>query len=315
MYAGIDIGGTFIKAVITNSEGKMFANGKTRTPETSDGINDAVIGLLKGLTERLDSRVSALRAIGIGAAGAIDGKKGVIITSPNIQAWHNYPLARIIEKKTGVRVFLENDATAAIIGEWWIGHGKKFRNWVMLTLGTGIGGGAIIDNRVYKGQSGSSVEVGHLTIDYRGKKCRCGNTGCLEQYASATALVDLTKSMLRGKNNSSLMARIKEEPLTARMIYEETVKGDALARKALEEISFYLGIGIAGLVNIFNPEAVVIGGGLSKAHRFIFPIVKKVVEERALPGLKDNVKYLATKNEDKTPAMGAAKVGIDSSEL
>jgi len=108
---------------------------------------------------------------------------------------------------------------------------------------------------------------------------------------------------------------MKEEPLTARMIYEETVKGDALARKAIEEIAFYLGIGIAGMVNIFNPEAVVIGGGLSRAHRFIFPVVKRVVEERALPGLKDNVKYLVTKNEDKTPAMGAAKVGIDSSEL
>jgi len=124
MYAGIDIGGTNIKAVITDREGKMFASGKARTPGTADGINDAIIGLLRDLAERHGSRVSSLRAIGIGAAGAIDGKKGLIITSPNIQAWHNYPLARMIEKMTGVRVFLENDATAAIMGEWWIGHGK-----------------------------------------------------------------------------------------------------------------------------------------------------------------------------------------------
>lgn len=315
MYAGIDIGGTNIKAVITNREGKLFDSGKVRTPATADGINDAIIGLIRGLTEKHGSRMTSLHAIGIGAAGAIDGKKGVIILSPNIQAWRNYPLARVIEKKTGVRVFLENDATAAVLGEWWIGHGKKFRNWIMLTLGTGIGGGAVIDNKVYTGQSGSSLEIGHMTIDYRGRPCKCGNTGCLERYSSATALVQTAKRMLRKKEDSSLCARIKTEPLTARMIYEEAVGGDTLALRAMEEISFYLGVGIAGLVNIFNPEAVIIGGGLSRAHRLIYPTVKRVVDERALPGLKDNVKYLVMKNEDKTPAMGAAKVGIDSSEL
>ncbi len=315
MYAGIDIGGTNIKAVITNREGKLFASGKVRTPGTADGINDAIIGLVRGLAENQGTRMTSLKAIGIGAAGAIDGRKGVIILSPNIQAWRNYPLARTIEKKTGVRVFLENDATAAVMGEWWIGHGRKFRNWIMLTLGTGIGGGAVIDNKVYTGQSGSSLEIGHMTIDYKGRPCKCGNTGCLERYASATALVATTKAMLRKRGATSLRERTKSEPLTAKMIYEEAVKGDAFAKRAMDDAAFYLGVGIAGLVNIFNPEAVIIGGGLSRAHRLLYPVVKRVVNERALPGLKDNVKYLVMKNEDKTPAMGAAKVGIDSSDL
>jgi glucokinase len=315
MYAGIDIGGTNIKAVLTNREGKLYASGKARTPDTAAGIDDVIIGLLRDLTTKQGKALSALRAIGIGAAGAIDGKKGLIIMSPNIQAWKNYPLARIIEKKTGIHVFLENDATAAVMGEWWIGHGKKFRTWIMITLGTGIGGGAVIDNRIYTGQSGSSLEIGHMTIDYRGRPCPCGNTGCLERYSSATALVRTTKTMLRKSPASSLRERIRSEPLSARMIYEEAVRGDATALRAIDEISFYLGVGVAGLVNIFNPEAVIFGGGLSRAHRLIFPTVKKVVNERALPGMKESVKYLVVKYEDKTPAMGAAKVGIDSSEF
>ena len=312
MYAGIDIGGTNIKAVITNREGKLHASGKARTPDTAAGIDDVIIGLLRDLTTKQGKALSALRAIGIGAAGAIDGKKGVIIMSPNIQAWKNYPLARMIEKKTGIRVFLENDATAAVMGEWWIGHGKKFRTWIMITLGTGIGGGAVIDNKIYTGQSGSSLEIGHMTIDYRGRPCPCGNTGCLERYSSATALVQTAKTMLRKSGDSSLRGRIKSEPLSSRMIYEEAVGGDALARRAIDDISFYLGVGVAGLVNIFNPEAVIFGGGLSRAHRLIFPTLKQVVNERALPGMKECVRYLVVKYEDKTPAMGAAKVGIDS---
>ncbi len=315
MYAGIDIGGTNIKAVITGREGKLYASAKVRTPGTADEINEAIIGLIRGRVDAIGASMRDIYAIGIGAAGSIDGKKGVIITSPNIQAWKNYPLARIIEKRTGIRVFLENDASAAVIGEWWIGHGKRFRNWIMLTLGTGIGGGAVIDNKIYTGQSGSSMEIGHVTIDYRGRPCKCGNTGCLERYASASALVTEASAMLKKREPSTLRERVKKEPLTALAVYEEALKGDGLAMKAIEVISTYLGIGIAGLVNMFNPEAVIIGGGLSRAHRLIFPIVKKVVKERALPGLKENVKYLAMKSEDKTPAMGAAKVGIDSSEL
>ncbi|MCX7677709.1 MAG: ROK family protein [Spirochaetes bacterium] len=311
MFAGIDIGGTNIKAVITNREGLILASGKERTPKTAEEINTAIVNLLQKMLEKKGFRITALNSIGIGAAGAIDGKKGIIITSPNIQAWKNYPLAPIIEKKTGVRTFLENDATAAVIGEWWIGHGKKFKNWIMLTLGTGIGGGAVIDNKVYTGQSGSSMEVGHLTIDYKGKQCPCGNRGCFERYASATALVEITKGKLK-KNKSSLHERIKTADLTARMIFEEAKRGDKIAREAFDEVGFYLGIGLAGLVNIFNPEAIILGGGLSRAHQFLLPIAKKVVAERALPGLKDNVKYLIIKNEDKTPALGAAKVGIDS---
>ncbi len=312
MFIGIDIGGTNIKAVLTNREGEVFGFKKALTPGTTKEIDDALIAIIDELTEEHAINRRNLNAIGIGAAGAIDVKKGIIITSPNIQTWKNYPLARNFEKRTGIRVFMENDATVATMGEWWQGNGRMFRNWIMLTLGTGIGGGAVIDNKLHTGQSGSSMEFGHTTIDYRGKKCKCGSVGCLEQYASASALARTAGTMLKKYPASSLRARMAGEKLTSRMVYEEAIKGDECAATAVREIAFYLGIGIANFVNIFNPEAVILGGGLSRAHRLLFPVIKEVVEERALPGLKDNVKFLAMKNQDRTAALGAAKVAIDS---
>lgn len=311
MYVGIDIGGTNIKAVLTNREGEIYSAKSTGTGKTIKEIDDTIVDIISEFMSVFSDR-GTVQAVGIGAAGSIDGNKGIIITSPNIQAWKNYPLARNLERRLGIRVFLENDATVAVMGEWWQGHGRKFRNWIMLTLGTGIGGGAVIDNKLYTGQSGSSMEFGHISIDYRGKTCKCGSIGCLEQYASASALARNAQSLLGKYPASMLNLRPKGEPVTSKLVYEAAMKGDELAVHAIEDISFYLGVGIANLVNIFNPEAVILGGGLSKAHRMIFPVVKKIVAERALPGLKDNVKYLAVKTQDKIPALGAAKVAIDS---
>lgn len=312
MYIGVDIGGTFIKGVITNTEGKVLSFKKVPTGKTADDIDNIICQLVDNLIQASEVQKRSLKAIGIGAAGAIDIKKGIVITSPNIGAWENYPLAAKIEKKVGIRVFLENDANVAVVGEWWQGNGKKYRNWIMLTLGTGIGGGAVIDNKFYTGQSGSSMEFGHTTIDYRGKICNCGNRGCLEQYASASALVRMAKAGLKKAGSSTLHDRLKDETISAKMIHEEALRGDVFCIDLLTELAFYLGIGVSNLVNIFNPQAVIFGGGLSRAHDIILPVVRKVVDDRALPGLKDNVKYLLIKDENRAPALGAAKIAIDS---
>jgi glucokinase len=303
MFIGIDIGGTNIKGVLTNKGGEIFSSASIPTGKTADDIENGIVSLIDVMTDSKSLPKRSIKALGIGAAGAVDCKKGVIITSPNIRAWENYPLANRIERRVGIRVFLENDATVAVIGEWWMGQGRKYRNWIMLTLGTGVGGGAVIDNKLYTGQSGSSMEFGHMTIDYKGRKCKCGNIGCLEQYASASAIVNSARIALKKDRTSSIHKKIESD---------EARKGDTLAVKLVEEMSYFLGIGVANLVNIFNPEAVILGGGLSRDHRIIIPVVRRVVNERALPGLKDNVKYLAIKNEDKAPALGAAKIAMDS---
>jgi len=312
MFLGIDIGGTNIKGILLNDEGVIINFIKTLTPITSKDIEIKLLELINNLCTQKSIRKDKIKAIGIGAAGSIEKKKGIVITCPNIKSWNRYPLAINIKKKMGIPVFLENDATVAILGESWKGHGSKFKNWIMLTLGTGIGGGAVINNKLYTGQGGNSMEFGHTSINYRGKKCKCGNKGCLEIYASATAVVRFTKTLIKRYPSSSINKRTENKKLTSRIVYEEAIKGDELSNKVFKRVSFYLGVGIANFVNILNPEAVILGGGLSRAHKLIIPGTKIVVKDRALPGLKENIKFLITKDEEKIPSIGAAKIAMDS---
>lgn len=311
MFVGIDIGGTNIKGALVNKSGKLLSFQETATPASSEEIDKTIYSIIENLATSATVSKIDISAICIGAAGSIDRVKGIVITSPNIPSWKEYPLTKNIEKITGTKTFLENDATVACAGAWWQGNGTRYKNWIMVTLGTGIGGAAVIENRIYTGQSGSSMEIGHMTIETNGRKCLCGNLGCLEQYASATALVSFTRENINKFPESSIHEIIKKEPLTAKIIYEEALKKDPLAVNAIKDISGYLGIGIANLVNIFNPEAILFGGGLSQAGKIIIPIVKKVVKQRALPGLKENIKYLTLKDQSKIAAMGAAKLAID----
>ncbi|NLV66722.1 MAG: ROK family protein [Spirochaetes bacterium] len=311
MFAGIDIGGTGIKGVITDANAKIITSSETPTPATAQDIDFAIAGLIECMLKRCNIKPNKLRAIGIGAAGSIDNRNGIAIHSPNIPAWKNYPLAEKIRSLTGTPVVLENDATVATAGAWLQENIIKYSNWIMITLGTGIGGGAVIDNRIYTGQSGSSLEVGHITIDINGRECPCGNRGCLERYASATALVETVKKDLKSFPASSLNNRIKYEKLTSRMIYEEALKKDALALRSINEISTYLGFGIVNIVNILNPQAVVFGGGLSQAYKLIFPVVKEVIKKHAMTGMKEKVKLIPLRNQSRTSAMGAAKMAIE----
>jgi glucokinase len=309
MFIGIDIGGTNIKAVLTDSNGKTLSSGNCPTPGTPEKIDTAILSLVDSLAVNAGIAREKIDAIGIGAAGSIDRRKGSVITSPNILCWKNYPLAMNIETVSGIKTFLENDATVACAGFWWDRQGEK--NLVMVTLGTGIGGGAVIDGRLFSGQNGSSLEIGHMTVDINGRQCTCGNRGCMEQYASATALVYYVKSRLKKYGESSLHKRIEKEKLSAKMIAEEAMKKDSLSVMAFDELSYYLGTGIANIINILNPESVVLGGGLSKAHKLIIPRIKKVVNERAMKGMKEKVRFLAVKNESVIPALGAAKIAMD----
>ena len=312
MIVGIDIGGTAIKGVLTDKKGDVLSSRQVPTPGKAREIDKAILLLIETLATSASVSKIDIQGIGIGSAGSIDKKKGMIITSPNIPSLKNHPLGKNLEKKTGLRVLLENDATVALVGAWWKGSGSKFRNWIMITLGTGIGGGVVIDNKIYTGQTGNAMEIGHMTIDYNGRECSCGNRGCLERYASATALVERARALLEEYPASSLHERMKDEPLTAKIIHEEAVKKDAAALTALTETAEYLGYGIASLVNIFNPEAIILGGGLSGAHKIIIPIVEKTVTRRCLPGLKENVKLLPVKDQSIIPALGAAKIALDS---
>ncbi len=313
MIIGLDIGGTNIKGVIVDSTGVIRAHIQVPTgtiAETEKNILQCIDSLLK----LSHNKKKDIEVIGIGSAGAIDKHKGIVITSPNIPWWKNYPLVQKLHQLTGYRILLENDANCAVFGELWLGNGKHFANWIMLTLGTGIGGGAVINGVPYTGKAGSAMEFGHTTIDYNGLLCKCGRKGCLECYGSASAVVNFTKSHLSMYPDSTIGVRIQHETLTAKLVFQEAKNGDPLALYIFNLIGTYLGIGIANLINIFNPEAVILGGGLSAAHEFFMPQIKKGVQSLALSGMKEDVQFLVTSHGDYTAAIGAAKYAWDNSK-
>ena len=245
MFIGLDIGGTGIKGVIADKDGKIYATGRTLTPKTGKEIDQAINTLARSLADDGGIPFNRIKAIGIGSAGSIDGKNGKIITSPNIPAWRNYPLAKNIEKLTGKKTFLENDANVAVMGELWQGRGANYSNWFMLTLGTGIGGGAIVDGKLLYGRNGVAAEFGHINIEPDGNQCGCGNRGCFEAYASAPALVRRAQSLLKKYPSSTVASRIKTEELSAKLVAEEYAKKDPLAVETMDTVAYYLGIGIS----------------------------------------------------------------------
>ncbi len=311
MYIGLDIGGTNIKSIITDKDGNILQSHSQKTGKTKSEILTNILSSITSVMRQANCPKRNIRAVGIGSAGVIDNKNGVIIKSPNIAAWKNYPLAEILKAEMGIPVYLENDAAVAVIGEWWKGNGAGYKNWIMLTLGTGIGGGAVVNGQLLTGRDGFACEFGHTTIDYNGEDCACGSKGCFEKYASATGFVNLTLKMLHDNKDSTLHDLLKEQPLTTTLICDEAKKKDPLCAAALEKFSFYLGVGIANMLNIFNPEAVVIGGGLSKAYKQFLPLVKKTVQIYSFKAINNNVQFYPVKDEKTGPALGAVKYAID----
>ncbi|HOT44482.1 MAG TPA: ROK family protein [Spirochaetota bacterium] len=312
MFVGIDIGGTRIKGILTDRSGKELSFRETETLKTAKEIDDSIIKLIENLATSASVSKIDIKAIGIGSPGPIDKEKGLIVKAPNIPGFNNHPIVKNIESLTGSRVFLENDATVALIGAWWKENVSKYRTWLMITLGTGIGGGAVIDNRIYTGQAGNAMEVGHMSIDYNGRECPCGSRGCWERYASAPAMVELARAHLKKNRQSSINPRLETEELSALIVHEEAVKKDETALKILEEYATYVGFGLANLINLINPEAVLIGGGASRAHKFILPVAKQVVNDRVLKGFKGKCAIIPVEDPVKVPSFGAAKIAINA---
>jgi glucokinase len=313
MFVGIDLGGTSIKGILTDKHGKELSFREVPTPSRAKEIDSALYGIIEGLATSASISKIDITGVGIGSAGQIDRKRGMVISSPNIPALDNHPLARNMEKQTGIEyVLLENDATAALVGGWWKGNGSRFRNWIMVTLGTGIGGGIIIDGRIFTGQTGSSMEIGHVSIDHQGRECTCGNRGCLERYAAASALLADAKKRLETGEESILQEEYKNKTLSAESIFNAAAKKDALARELVRDTGTWLGYGVVTLINLFNPEAIIFGGGMSSSLKQLLPPMEKVIKERALTGMKENVKLLPIKDQSRIPALGAVTMVMDS---
>ena len=286
---GIDLGGTNIVAGAMPEDGSQeiaMRSQPTHAELGADVVASRIIQIIGDVMTVTMAQTGAKRddfiGVGIGAPGPLDREKGLVIIAPNL-GWRNFPLRDLIADGVGLPATLDNDANCATLGEWWCGAAKGGRNVVGLTIGTGIGGGLILDGRLYHGASDVAGELGHTTIDSTGRRCKCGNYGCLEAYASGPNIAERAREAI-GSDETSLLRDLvggQLELITAQTVYDAATRGDGIAREVVRDTAKFLGIGVANLLNIFNPDVVVIAGGVTQAGDALFEPMRAEVRRRA----------------------------------
>jgi len=312
MIVGVDLGGSKINAILADPSGNVLRQGlkDTLAQEGPDEVIKRVIGCIKQVASGAD-----IAGIGIGAAGACDVVNGIITFSPNLPGWHNIPLKDILQREFDPPIYLENDATVAALGEHYFGGAVGIANLIYLCVGTGIGGGIMIDGQLYHGASGSAGEIGHMTIDINGPRCSCGNIGCWETLASGTALAREAVKQIKAGTQTSILnfADGELQKVSAQRVFLAAQEGDPLANELISQTAYYLGVGLVSIVNIFNPQLILIGGGLSRMGRLLLEPASKVVRDRAyeLPAAAVRIE-LARLGAD-AEALGGVALVLESS--
>ncbi len=285
---GFDLGGTKFAYGIVREDGAVLASGRVDTL-ADQGPEQACRRAIEGaraLLAQAGLDASRLLGVGIASPGPLDQAKGCVVGSPNLPGWSDFPIASTIGGAFGLRARIDNDANAAALGEHRFGAGKGKRHLVYVTVSTGIGGGVIVDNRLMRGANGNAAELGHLILDFHGPACPCGATGCFEMFASGTALARLAREALAKGRASSIAALAgSADKVNARHVFEAAASGDALARELVAAEVDYLGRGLAVIINTFNPERIVIGGGVASVGETLLGPVRARALGLAFPRL------------------------------
>ena len=305
-YIGIDLGGTFVKCGIITRDGEMIIKNQISTnPEL--GAKDAARRISLEIDDMIN-KAGLLRekiaGVGMGVPGMIDGERGIVVYADNLK-WQNEPIAKYLEEYSGFKVKAVNDANAAALGEATFGAAKDYSDSVLLTLGTGVGGGIIINKKIFAGNRDAGAELGHMIIKAGGRRCGCGLKGCLEAYASATALIKETKrQMLKHKN--SKMWEVGIENVNGKTSFDYAEAGDETARKVVDDYLKMLTVGLINVANIFRPQAIIIGGGISK-QKYLDRDLQKFLNKDIFAGkYGPEVKVLIAKLRNDAGTYGAA---------
>jgi glucokinase len=287
---GVDLGGTNIVVGAMSADGRhhhAMRSIPTSAEAGADGVADRIVGLIEEVIESTIEETQAARrdflGVGIGAPGPFDREKGVIVFAPNL-GWRNYPLRDRVSGRLNLPATLDNDANCATVGEWWQGAARGGTNVIGMTIGTGIGGGLILDGKLFHGASDVAGEIGHTTIDLNGRHCKCGNYGCLEAYASGPAIATRAREVLVREESASLLPSMVDgrlDSITAETVYKAAQAGDAVANEIVRDTARYLGAGIANLLNIINADVVVVAGGVTQAGDALFTPLRAEVRRRA----------------------------------
>ncbi|MCL1972718.1 MAG: ROK family protein [Endomicrobia bacterium] len=305
LYLGIDMGGTNIKIAVVNHKGEIIEETSIKTE-----IKQSPMNVIQSVIKRASAlkNYAKTKNTGIGVAGDINCDNGVVRFSPNLPKWKNVKLKEIMEKLTGKKVIVDNDANTAAIGAFWLDAKGKPDNLICVTLGTGVGGGLIFNKKLYRGASCTAGEIGHITIDYNGRKCKCGNSGCSETYIGAKYVSEYAKNYLN-KHRSAIIDRMTGKNyslITPEILHDAAVKGDNSAIEIWRYVGEKLGIILAGVLNFANPDMIILCGGISHAGKFLTGPAKKEIKERAFKSAVKACKIKISRYTSKLGVVGAA---------
>jgi glucokinase len=309
---GVDIGGTNVRMGIVTREGRILRKVQYATDVSKGGLAlcEQFFSNFKDLIDRNVKRRDKPAGIGIGIAGAIDMKRGMIIHSPNIPDLDGFALRKFIAKRISIPIIIENDANAFTLGEGWVGGAKGSKHYCGITLGTGVGGGIVVDGKILHGSHGMAGEVGHMAISPEGPLCGCGGRGCLEVYASATGVRRMALEAIERGEGEEILRRSAGNAgeITSETVFEAAQSGDLTAQKIFNEMGRFLGLGLVNLIHLFNPEKIVIGGKVSQAWNYFIQSTMDAVERRAMKGPREKVKVVRSKCGDDAGMLGAAYI-------
>ncbi|MCX7964343.1 MAG: ROK family protein [Candidatus Sumerlaea chitinivorans] len=305
---GIDLGGTDTKYGLVDFSGRIV---REAVHPTKAHLGFEKVMELVAIHARELIGTERVTAVGMGVPGPMSSRTGVVFEAPNLPGWNHVPVRDVLERALGLPVVVHNDANAAAYGEFWAGAGRGCENMILFSLGTGVGGGIILRGELYTGPDDTAGELGHMCINFEGPPCNCGSRGCLEAYASATAI----RRVVREAIASGRLTRIripegKENSFGAKIVYEAALEGDPLAIEVLQNVGIALGIAAGSIINIFNPERIVYSGALTGAGEFIFGPLRKYATSHAFRRPAERVEILVAKLGSKAGMVGAAGLAM-----
>lgn len=308
-YIGIDLGGTNIKAGLVDEKGNILHKDSVKTlahRHYSEIIAD-MAGLVLKILKETNTDISKVYSIGIGSPGTCDNKNGILVYANNIN-FENVPMREEMQKHIKLPVFIENDANCAALGEYSM-LDKSIEHMIFITLGTGIGGGIIIDKKIYTGFNGAAGEVGHILLEIDGKKCTCGRNGCWEVYGSVTGLIEMTKEFMKNNPDSVFAKSCTLDEVSGRTAFDAARTGDSDAKNIVDKWIFYVSEGLVNMINLFQPEVLLIGGAISGEGDYILNPIKKHIEKSIYTRGVNQTKVEIAKMGNDAGLIGAAYLG------
>ncbi|MDR0724105.1 MAG: ROK family protein [Endomicrobium sp.] len=305
LYLGIDIGGTCIKVAIVSAEGVILEESSIATETKSTPVN-----VLKGIVDvaKRFKNYSQIKSIGVGIAGDVCFQTGIVRFSPNLKMWKNVKLKEILTTLTKKEVYVDNDANTAAIGAFYLDARGKSTDLVCITLGTGVGGGLLFDKKLYRGITGTAGEVGHITIDAYGKKCNCGNKGCIETFIGAKHLSKFVQDYLKNKNSKIINNLVGKnyKLITPQLLAQAANDGDKIAKEIWKRVGEKLGIFLSIIINFVNPDTIVLCGGISHAKKYFMKYILREIKTRAFKSAIKACKIIVSQSTHKLGVVGAA---------